>query len=253
MDLGLTELQAKLYLALSKTGSATIKNASKAANIARQDLYRLMPALQKLGLVEKILTTPMMYKATPLKDGCSILLEKKTKEHANLQNNTFSLINSLDNIEYNPSSLSDEDQFIVTASINLIIKRFDEKDNLVQKSIDSLIDRKSIRNQLYNHFDNYSVALKRGIRIRIITEKHKDKAIKKKLEVLEKNHLFEIRYLPSEVPVRTLIRDGIEANLCISSSDSSVQNLGSKNPQFVKVMNTYFEELWKKADTKNEF
>jgi DNA polymerase III alpha subunit len=55
MDLGLTLLQAKIYLALSKTGKATIKTISKASNSARQDIYRIMPTLQKLGLAEKII------------------------------------------------------------------------------------------------------------------------------------------------------------------------------------------------------
>ena len=53
MDLGLTLLQAKAYLALSQLGKATVKTISKTANVARQDVYRVMLALEKLGLAEK--------------------------------------------------------------------------------------------------------------------------------------------------------------------------------------------------------
>ncbi|MCW4047841.1 MAG: hypothetical protein NWE99_09855 [Candidatus Bathyarchaeota archaeon] len=53
MGLGLTLLQAKTYLALATLGKADVKMISKASNVARQDIYRVMPVLQKLGLGKK--------------------------------------------------------------------------------------------------------------------------------------------------------------------------------------------------------
>ena len=84
-DLGLTLLQARTYFALSKLRKATIKTISKASNIARQDVYRIMPALEKLGLAEKIIATPTMYKATPIKEGIYFLLQKKTQQYNELK------------------------------------------------------------------------------------------------------------------------------------------------------------------------
>lgn len=251
MDLGLTELQAKLYLALSKIGPSTIKSVHKVANIARQDVYRLMPTLEKAGLAEKMLTSPIMYKATPLKEGYQLLLQNKTKEHIEIEKNTLSLIDTLENVEYIQTPNSEEEQFIVTSSIKLITKKFDEKDSLVQKSIDCMVDWRFIRKRIFDHFEEYTNALKRGIRIRIITEDHKeDKLDKKIMSTLEKNPLFEIRYLSTGMQVYAVIHDGIEANLCVSSDEKFIQSLGSKNPQFVKVIKAYFEELWKKGENK---
>jgi sugar-specific transcriptional regulator TrmB len=95
MRLGLTLLQAKVYLALCKTGMATVKTIYNSSNIARQEIYRIMPTLQKLGLAEKILFTPIKYRPTPIKDGYYLLLQKKTSEHSDLQNKTIELIKSL--------------------------------------------------------------------------------------------------------------------------------------------------------------
>jgi sugar-specific transcriptional regulator TrmB len=39
-----------------------------------------MPTLEEAGLVEKILAEPVIYKATPMKEGPHLLLNKKTKE-----------------------------------------------------------------------------------------------------------------------------------------------------------------------------
>lgn len=85
MNLGLTLLQAKIYLALAQAGKTKIETISKASNIARQDIYRIMPTLQKLGLAEKIVTTPTMYKATPIKEGYYLLLQNKTQEYTELR------------------------------------------------------------------------------------------------------------------------------------------------------------------------
>jgi DNA-binding IclR family transcriptional regulator len=54
-------LKSKVYLTLATLGKADVKTIAKASNIARQEIYRIMPTLQKLGLTEKIITNPTMY------------------------------------------------------------------------------------------------------------------------------------------------------------------------------------------------
>ncbi len=77
-ELGLTLNQARIYVALlSSERLLTVKEISKITNITRQDVYRIMPSLQNNGLVEKTITAPTMFKATPLKLGLSILVENR--------------------------------------------------------------------------------------------------------------------------------------------------------------------------------
>ena len=80
MNLGLTLLQAKTYLTLTKLGKADIKGISKASNVVREEIYRIMPKLEKIGLVEKIVGRPTVYEALPLKEGLSMLLISRTEE-----------------------------------------------------------------------------------------------------------------------------------------------------------------------------
>ena len=72
-NLGLSFLQAKTYLNLAKLEKADVRTISTISNVARQDIYRIMPTLEKLGLAEKILGKPNMYKANPIKEGVSLL------------------------------------------------------------------------------------------------------------------------------------------------------------------------------------
>jgi sugar-specific transcriptional regulator TrmB len=85
IKLGLTLNQARIYVALLHSEKpATAKEISKITNITRQDVYRILPTLQKAGLLEKTITAPTMFKATPLRLGVSILIKNKTAQHNEL-------------------------------------------------------------------------------------------------------------------------------------------------------------------------
>ncbi len=77
MHLGLTFLQATVYVTLLKFGKTEAKAISDSSGVARADVYRVMSTLEHLGLVEKIISTPSTYKATPIKEGCVLLLQNR--------------------------------------------------------------------------------------------------------------------------------------------------------------------------------
>jgi len=76
---GVNVFAGKTYLGLAKLGVADVKTISKVSNVARQDVYRLTPKLQKCGLAEKIISTQTLYRAIPLKKGLSTLLQQKVE------------------------------------------------------------------------------------------------------------------------------------------------------------------------------
>ncbi|MGB9960488.1 MAG: TrmB family transcriptional regulator [Candidatus Bathyarchaeales archaeon] len=252
MDLGLTLLQARTYLALSKLGKATIKTISKVSNVARQDVYRIMPELEKLGLAEKIVAAPTMYKATPIKEGIYFLLQRKTQEYSELQKKTIKLMENLKEIN-DEIILEEEHQFIFTSSEKLLWKRLREGAEKAQISIDICTNWEGFRYRLFKDFPNFKRTLERGVRIRVITEKHElDKSSQKIIQALKANPLFEIRYLPPPVPIKTAIHDKKEVNLCLTTPNKigGLPSLWSNNPQFVKIITNYYEELWNKAQSE---
>src|SRR5208283_2799774 len=94
-ELGLTFLQAKTYVALVTLGEAAIKEISKVSNVARQDIYRIMPTLEKLGLAECEISKPTLYRAIPLKEGSSMMLHKMIEEDRTLREKIKLLSNSV--------------------------------------------------------------------------------------------------------------------------------------------------------------
>jgi len=107
---------------------------------------------------------------------------------------------------------------------------------------------------LFNHIEEYKRAVKRGVKIRIITEKSEDgDLIQKTLQNITQNPLFAIKYLSQPVPVETRINDGREVGLCLArASTGGVPTLWSTYPQLVKITEAYFETLWNEALDSSE-
>jgi sugar-specific transcriptional regulator TrmB len=245
MGFGLTLLQAKTYLALARLGKADVKTIAKTSNIARQDIYRIMRTLQKLGLAEKIIAAPVMYETTPIKDGVSILLQHRTQEYTELQKKTRKLVN---NFQSNNiiTTLRKDSQFIFISTKTKCVKRHEKAIQTAQVSIDFIGPWATFRALLFYGLQDLKRAIKRNIKIRIITEKSEDEeSIPKATQALKKNLFFKVRYIFATAPVAMMIFDKKEFNLSVS--DREWPSLWSNNPNVIKLAINYFDGLWNKA------
>ena len=246
MGLGLTLLQSKTYFALTKLGIADVKTISKVSNVARQDVYRVMPCLQEWGLVEKIIATPIRYKAIPLKVALSTLLQQKIEENAELQEKTNTLISDFEEkIGSRAAPQENEPQFIITSERTLFHKRIGETIDAAQTSKDAIFTNEGCRAILFHHYDYLKRALNRGVRIRIITEKPEgNQSIERVARDLTKNPLFTIKYISTSAPVCMMIFDSKEVHLRMA--EGAVPSFWSNNLNIVNLSKKYFEEMWNK-------
>src|SRR4030043_336797 len=65
-DLGLSPNQAKVYLSVLQTEGLPVHDISKIAKVNREDVYRVVLRLEKMGLIEKILGNPIVNKSTTM-------------------------------------------------------------------------------------------------------------------------------------------------------------------------------------------
>lgn len=208
-----------------------------------------MPALQKLGLAEKVIISPATYKAIPVKDGASLLLQQKKDEYTKLQRKAKVLLSSLKDTVSNKNP-PDETQFAIVYDRALLYKKFEKGNKTSKKSIDCSGTWLDIKNALFAVLsEDIKQATKKGVRVRIITENPcDDKSADKILQTLSKSPLFEIRYVAAPIPVKIVLYDGKEVNTSISTSnETDLPSLWSNNPNFVKIMTNQFEEMWNKG------
>jgi len=245
VDLGLTLLEAKTYFALATLGKTDVKTISKASNVVREEIYRIMPKLEEIGLVEKIIDRPTLYKALPLKEGLSILIQRRTKKNLELQNKTRALIQNLQKDNLRNTVQEENSQFIITSETTLFRKRIDRCIQKAQTSIDIVISPKIFDGMIFYHFKNLKKALGKSVKIRVTTEKIEKETPPRNIGVFKKNPFFICKYLFSSIPVTMALFDNKEVNIRIS--DNLVPNLWSNNPEIVKLAASYFDEMWNRA------
>jgi sugar-specific transcriptional regulator TrmB len=75
-EVGLTEHQARAYLALLDVGSATVKDLAKSSRVPRSKLYEVLDSLNRRGLLEVIPDTPQRFRARAI----TTLYDTRTEE-----------------------------------------------------------------------------------------------------------------------------------------------------------------------------
>jgi sugar-specific transcriptional regulator TrmB len=255
MRLGLTFLQAKTYLSLVKFEKADVKTIFKVSKIARQDIYRVMPTLEKMGLAQEIIGKPTMFKATPMKQGFRILLQNKTQKHVELEKKAKDLIKNLEEPDSKQTPQDEHPQFIINYSEDLMVKWLDKVMSSTQYSLDIICKWKLVRYRILSDVEELQEMFNRNVKLRLITEKQDNlNFIQKIMGTLGYNPSFEIRFVSQRTPVDMIISDGREANLCIGPpmNNRITPSLASSHPQFLKVMVGYFDAVWEKTTVENK-
>jgi sugar-specific transcriptional regulator TrmB len=252
--LGLTSLQAKVYLTLVKMGNSTVRNIAEATGLARQEVQRVTAELQTIGLVEKVLTNPTEFYPIAIKDALSFLLERREKEYHDLEQNANRL---LKNFEYSPSEMlrEDETRFVITTGKEAIIKKS-------RAIVDRTMESCDIINGYWKNIDctgslykeQNIQALKRHVRIRIVAESlPDDRYVQEIYEHSIENPLFEIRFVPNPLPAIMGIYDKRELLVCTSPRKLVGHSpmLWTNNSALIEAVQTYFEKLWKQSRAPN--
>jgi len=96
---GMTNTQAKIYIGLNALGVASASEIASLSEVRREEVYRVMPELEKLGLVTRKLGTPRRFLAIEVKAALETLIKAKRKameeEITNLMRKKVELIAQL--------------------------------------------------------------------------------------------------------------------------------------------------------------
>jgi sugar-specific transcriptional regulator TrmB len=245
--LGLTSNQARVYLALARSGMSTAKTISIVSKIPREDVYRIMPQLQTLGLVEKEITAPAMFKAIPVEETVLSLVRRRIEETSELQTKAKELLRNfkqniaIENVE------AEEPQFILISGREASLQRRRRATNNAQRSIVAVTSWKRFPRGLYTYAEEVKKALGRGVEIRFVTEKPGDEdSIPKIMADLMKNPSFKIRYTTAPPAVIVAVYDKKEVYV-VTSATADMEEfpaLWSNNLSLLTLAQKYFELMW---------
>ena len=247
--LGFTLDQARIYLAIVQEGPATVKKIAEVSKITRPDIYRIIPTLQKKGIVEKLIAKPAIFRAIPMAHVLPTWLKRKTAEINKLKMKTEEMISDFQNTLVK-SVQETNAEFSVTFGKEAIIQGIKEKLLKTHSKLCVVTSHDRFSARILEFEKSYREILKKGVKISIATDRHvpHDKALKT-IQNLMKDSNFEVKYFDGVPSTIVTIFDNKEASVTLSETAKDVQAsaVWSNNPCFVALVQSYFENKWNQA------
>jgi sugar-specific transcriptional regulator TrmB len=245
LELGLTRAQATVYLALAALGQAKAKTVQERSRVARQDIYRILDELVKLSLVEKIIKTPNEFRSMPVPDGIAILLQRRQKENSETYEKAMRIVLRHKRNDVEAKLQKKDFQFILVPEGKTTVLRITKAMENAQTSHDSIVSwKKFLRLMADAQKFRLKDAMKRSVKIRIITEKPEDeKTLPKIVQTFQKDPCFKVRYLLAAPQAHIALFDRREVfiNTSITAALTETPLLWSDNPSLVAVVQDYFD------------
>ena len=239
-EFGLSEYEAKAYLALTLNGPLTASGVAEKSGIPQSKVYSILKSLSGKFLTESWNGKPIKFKAIEPTIGLKKILERKKMIIDNLKEKSEVFLDHLKPLR----GFTTENFGLWSSSGKLAC---------MEKAAEMLIRAEKFGYATTSRFSRYPplvnaymAALKRGIKIKMLGTSELDEARKARASWYV-NQGAEIRILPMKVNPIIGIIDNKEVSIRLDNSENP-DMIWSNNPALINVFETYFEELWKKAE-----
>jgi HTH-type transcriptional regulator, sugar sensing transcriptional regulator len=244
VDFGFTVLQARVYIALLRLGTATATNVSSAIGVYRSEAYRILRELSSKKLVQRHLTSPSTFTAIPPHDCLSLLIQQSKKKLAELETQR-------DNLDYLLSSITPTTVDLTHHRLDIIEANSTEKFKQMMKEARydhvGVVAKYGFGKMLSDGSAQAIVsAAKRKVRVRLIAEVDRPniktaRLLSRYCEIRQSRGI--LLYVDIVDKKQMLFGPG----LVPSDQDSRVEaelDLWTTIPRFVQAMYAMFENLW---------
>ncbi|MFH0929337.1 MAG: helix-turn-helix domain-containing protein [Candidatus Aenigmatarchaeota archaeon] len=235
---GLSEYEAKAFLALSIHGPLSASILSQKSKIPQSKIYNVMRKLVDKSLAEEQNSKPQRFKAVKTDHAFRKLIDAKKSEIEKLNRKTSMIVDQLKPFQNKKENLG----MWTGRGRQAFLEKAAEMVEMTKKEGMATTSRFS-RNSLLDNA--YSKALKKGIRIKIIGTSELDESKMARAKWYKKQGA-QIRILPMDVHPRIGIVDSREMCMRIDNPLES-DFFWSNSPAMISVFRTYFKELWNKA------
>lgn len=253
--LGLTLLEARIYLSLIQKGCTptSVREISRNAEVVRQDTYRVLSDLLKRGIVEKVLSHPIMYKCIPVDRGITKLLSERNDEYLNVKKKSDFLLQNYQNIRMKNDS-EENLTFSFTANLDILLQKMKKESLETKKGIEMIYSLERMSLLSFHMLEDIKQALDRGVVVKIIMTAAAGAEFSKSLRELRKTDVeyenLQIKYLKKRSQVGLTIFDGVRCYIRIT--ERFADSLFTTNENVVALASYYFNDAWENALIKPE-
>ena len=255
-NFGLTEKEAEIYVFLAKYGVLSGGEISKLTKTHRPHMYRLLQNLQKKGVIQSTLESPVRYFSVPFEKILDENIKLKQEEATSLEKAKNGLLSDWKNI-YSVKIEPDLGKFAVIEGNRKIYSKIYQmiKETKSQLSAISTVTGLE-RAEQFGVFDAaYNHPFKSKIKFRFLTELSKQNLKATKLLMPKLKSDLNLKAINSDpnfaLSARMVIRDDEEALFFISPKPDMFKKgqdeacLVTNCQSLIEMLARTFEDLWK--------
>ena len=251
-DFGFTLNQAKIYAAIARLHAATVGSISRMAKVRREHVYRTLPKLEKMGLIERVMGTPEKIKAIRVEDAFSLLIKKQQEEAEkrisalNAQAEAF--LERLKQRDWTATQEENETQFSLVSEKDAIMSKTAALIGNAEREIGMAASRKKLAKFLFFFSDLLKKSTKKGVHINLLTEMPEEgDALPRFIEEeISPGKSLELKY-SSELPTHYLIADNKEMVIDSSTGAGFAESpcLWTNNGSLLALTQKSFADAWR--------
>jgi sugar-specific transcriptional regulator TrmB len=242
----LTPLQASIYVSMIKLGTSSATKIAYESKVGRSEVYRVIPTLQKLGLIDVYLNKPLKFTPTPPEKALSNLLLNMKSDLLDTEKGRKKLVLKLESIknkkEPEPEGLK------VILGLKKAHQKIVEMISNAQKEVSYATSAKGlVLESEAGILGTLKNAAKRDVRIKFITEIDRTN-----LKIARRLKNFcELKHFP-QLNVHIIIVDNKEMQIGLVVEISKKQsrsniNLWINNKAFIDFMMHSFNGFWQES------
>lgn len=236
-EFGMSEYEAKAYLALTIHGPLSASSVSDFSKIPQSKIYEVLKSLVAKCLAEYWNGKPLRYRSVEPLFALKKMFNQKRMKIESLKEKANSLIKELKPVKENGFGLWTSKGKVAC----------------LEKAAEMISKAKKFGFATTSHFSRYPSldsayvnALKKGVKIKMLGTSKLDEARKARASWYLKQGA-DIRILPSNIQTTLGIVDNNEVCIRVDNSSLDSDVMWSNNPALVNVFKTYFKELWVRA------
>jgi sugar-specific transcriptional regulator TrmB len=232
-------------------GVASASEIASASNVRREEVYRIVPELEKRGIVVRKLDAPRKFSAVKPEAATSLLMKDKLKtmkdEVDSLTLKQLDLVPRLKSIAVHNTNNDCSLELISKAEV--AAAKLMDMTIRARKQIDLITSPREFRMAYTNRSKSLRDRLLRTVHLRVIfPEDQLDSSIRDIIRISERNkNKIEVRHM-EKIPFNLLISDEKEAMWGDAQpTNGNVKNLWTDDPTQVNILMASFDSLWQKS------
>ena len=254
MELGLTRIQAILYLNLILYGEADAHLIAFWTSLPRTEIYRTLDELQQKGLVDRELSSPLKFMGVPPFIGLQAIIDQKSTEIGKMQKNLKKFTMEFQ-VKQEQQKEKDYKITIIENRKRIITKIKQQHDN-AKFSVDVVSFLPRFLQILNESQDNYKKAVARGVKYRLIIGLQNEKQdLPDDVLKTHNNKNTVIKTMIGARQVNSAIFDREHASFSYFPDRPITESpyVLTNNPCLVEFALNSFEQMWNSLNTNKSW